>query len=68
MITETVIGVGIDALVFIIASVINLVSSPISGTFSIPAPLFFIAEVSIFAVQSFYPALFLWYIWRQVKS
>lgn len=66
MITEAILGFLVDVVVWIFASVINIASAPISGTFAIPAPLFFIAEVMIFAFTAIYPLIGLWFIWRQV--
>lgn len=66
MITEAVIGLLIDLVTFLFASVVNFATAPISGTFSIPRPLFFIAELQIIGFTAIYPVIGLWFLWRQV--
>lgn len=66
MITETVIGVFIDVIIWVFQSVMNIVTSPVSGTFGIPAPLLLLVELATGGFLAIYPAVFLWFIWRQI--
>lgn len=66
MITEFIIGTLIDVVVWVVASVMNFVGAPVSGTFGIPAPLMLIVELSVASFLAIYPAVLLWFAWRQV--
>lgn len=68
MITEAIIGFFIDIIMSIIATVINIAGAPLSGTFSIPGPLFDIASIALFAFTAIYPVMAIWFIWRQIKA
>ena len=66
MITEAILGVLVDLVVFLVAAVMNFVGAPVSGTFGIPAPLFIVVELSIAGFLAIYPAVLLWFAWRQI--
>lgn len=66
MITEAIFSVLIDIIVWLTASVINLGTAPVSGTFSIPSPLILIVELSVSGFLAIYPGVFLWFAWRQI--
>lgn len=68
MITEAIFGVFLDLVMGIIGGIINLASAPVSGTFSIPRPLFVIVEISVFAFTAVYPVVGIWFLWRQIKA
>lgn len=68
MITEAILGFFIDVITTVIASVINFAGAPVSGTFSIPKPLFMIVEIAVTAFTAIYPVMAVWFLWRQVKS
>jgi hypothetical protein len=66
MITEAILGIIIDLVVFLVAAIMNFVTAPVSGTFGIPAPLMLAVELSTTGFLAIYPAVLLWFTWRQV--
>lgn len=66
MITEFLLGLVIDVVVFVVAAIMNFVGTPVSGTFGIPAPLMIIVELSVSGFLAIYPAVLIWFAWRQV--
>lgn len=68
MIIEAILGFFIDIITGIIGTIINFAGAPVSGTFSIPKPLFMIAEIAVTAFTAIYPVMAVWFLWRQVKA
>lgn len=66
MITEAIFNIIIDSVVWMAATFINFRDAPISGTFGIPRPLFIIVELSLAAFLSIYPAVIVFWVWRQI--
>lgn len=66
MITEFILGVIVDVVVFVVATVMNFVGAPVSGTFGIPAPLMLVVELSVSGFLAIYPAVLIWFAWRQI--
>lgn len=67
-ITESVGAFVIDTLKTILQALINAIGAPVAGTFKVPYILFQFAEVLLNATTAIFPALLIWFIWRQVKS
>lgn len=68
MILEAILGFFIDLVLWVVSSILNIVGAPLSGTFAIPKPLFVIAEIAFTSLTAIYPAMFIWFLWRQVKA
>lgn len=66
MINEAILGFFVDMTTYLVSTVMNIIGSPVSGTFNIPSPLFSLFDIATGAYFAIYPAVILWFVWRQV--
>lgn len=68
MITESIMGFFVDLILFVLDTAIDTLGAPISGAIIIPSPLAWAFTIMITAVTAVVPALFVWWLWRQIKA
>jgi hypothetical protein len=68
MITQTVLGFLIDIILGIVAKVVQIAGAPVNGSVQIPSPLVWATDVFLQSFTAIFPALLIWFIWRQIKA
>lgn len=68
MITETILGVLIDVVLWLVNTILSLLPAAPTFEFPVPRVLWELVEIVFSAAMSFFTAGLIWWIWRQVKS